>query len=117
MVCCSRCPGDSKKKAALIDYLERINEADEWIRQHPKEWAAFYAKETNQKTDEYQKQFEEQEAQRKGRIAPLDEKTIQSEQDIINSFIKMGLLKQPVEAAGLFDGSLTEAISKFHVYE
>lgn len=66
---------------------------------------------------EYQKQFEEQEAQRKGRIAPLDEKTIQSEQDIINSFIKMGLLNQPVEAAGLFDGSLTEAISKFHVYE
>lgn len=108
---------DSKKKAALIDYLERINEADEWIRQHPKEWTAFYAKETNQKADEYQKQFEAQEAQRRGRIAPLDEKTIQSEQDIINSFIKMGLLNQPVEAAGLFDDSLTEAISKFHVYE
>ncbi|MDQ0204771.1 ABC transporter substrate-binding protein [Pectinatus haikarae] len=107
---------DPAKHAALVDYLERINEADEWARQHPDEWAQAYAKETNQKVEDYKRIFEAGEKQRKGRIAPVDSATIASEQDIIDSFYKLGALKQNIDAASLFDRSFDKEISNFKVY-
>ena len=107
---------DPAKHAALVDYLERINEANEWARKHPQEWAEFVAKESNQSPEEIRKRFEEGENQRKGRIAPIDEATIASEQDIINSFVALGALKQPIEAIKLFDRSFDEAVAKFKIY-
>lgn len=107
---------DPAKHAALVDYLERINEADEWARQHPDEWAAYYAKETNQDKDAVKKQFVEGEQQRKGRIAPIDAATIASEQDIIDSFLSLGVLSKPIQAAHLFDRSFDQEIAKFKIY-
>lgn len=107
---------DPKKHAALVDYLERINEANEWCRQHPQEWAEYDAKQSNQDPAEIRKRFEEGEAQRKGRIAPLDEATLASEQDIIDSFFALGVLKERIEAASLFDRSFDGEIAKFKVY-
>lgn len=107
---------DPAKHAALVDYLERINEANEWARQHPKEYAAYFSKESNQPPEEIQKRFEEGEKQRKGRIAPIDDATIASEQDIINSFESLGVLKKHIDAKSLFDFSFVDQIKKFHVY-
>lgn len=107
---------DPVKHAALVDYLERINEANEWARQHPQEWAEFESKASNQSPEEIRKRFEEGEQQRKGRIAPIDEATIASEQDIINSFAALGALKQPLDAVKLFDRSFDAAIAKFKIY-
>ena len=108
-------PG-KEKHAALVDYLERINEANEWARKHPKEWAEYEAKESNQDPAEIQKRFEEGEQQRKGRIAPLDEATLASEQDIIDSFLALGVLKEKINAATLFDRSFDAEVAKFKVY-
>lgn len=107
---------DPAKRAALIDYLERINEADEWARQHPDEWAAYYARETNQDPEKYKKQFEAEENQIKGHIRPLSDATVASEQDIADAFLKLGVLKNPVKAPELFDHSLDAALSKFKTY-
>lgn len=107
---------DPKKHAALVDYLERINEANEWARKHPKEWAEYEAKESNQDPAEIQKRFEEGEQQRKGRIAPLDVATLASEQDIIDSFLALGVLKEKINAATLFDRSFDAEVAKFKVY-
>lgn len=107
---------DPAKHAALVDYLERINEANEWARNHPREWAEYAAKESNQSPDDIQKRFEAGEAQRKGRIAPINDATIASEQDIIDSFVDLGALKSKIEAVTLFDKSFVDEIAKFKVY-
>ncbi|WP_405756014.1 ABC transporter substrate-binding protein [Anaerovibrio slackiae] len=107
---------DPAKHAALVDYMERINEANEWARNHPREWAEYASKESNQSPDDIQKRFEAGEAQRKGRIAPIDDATIASEQDIIDSFVDLGALKSKIEAVTLFDKSFVDEIAKFKVY-
>ncbi len=107
---------DPAKRAALLDYLERINEADEWTRVNPAAWAAYYGKETNQQPEAYQKIFEAQEAQIKGRIAPISNETIASEQDIINTFLRLGVIQKSIDASSLFDKSFNEGISRFKVY-
>lgn len=104
------------KRAALLDYLERINEANEWIRVNPEVWSKYYAKETNQKVEDYRKIFDAEEAQVKSRIAPITDATIADEQDIINTFVKLGVLKSSIDAKTLFDRTLDEGISKFKVY-
>lgn len=104
------------KHAALVDYLERINEANEWARKNPQAWAEYAAKESNQAPEEIKQRFEEGEAQRKGRIAPIDDATISSEQDIIDSFVSLGALSAKIDAKSLFDLSFVDELKKFHVY-
>lgn len=107
---------DPKKHAAILDYLSRYHQANEWARQHPKEWAAYYAPQINQKTDEYLAQYNEENQQVKTIIVPVDAATIASEQDIVNIFIKLGLLKSGIDISKIFDRSFDEAISKFTKY-
>ncbi|WP_110953963.1 ABC transporter substrate-binding protein [Anaerosinus massiliensis] len=107
---------DPKKHAAILDYLSRFNEANEWARQHPKEWAEIYGPQINQKPSDYLKQYQEEEAQTKTHVVPVDEATIASEQDIVNMFGKIGLLKSGIDITGLFDRSFDAEISKFKKY-
>lgn len=107
---------DPKKHAAIVDYLSRFHQANEWARQHPEEWAACYAPEINQKTPEYLSLFNEENQQVKTVIVPVDEATIASEQDITNTFIKLGLLKGQIDASKIFDRSFDAEISKFPQY-
>jgi len=108
---------DPKKHAAILDYLSRFHEANEWARQHPEEWAAHYAPQINQKTQDYVIQYNEEEKQAKTRIVPIDETTIASEQDIVNTFSKLSLLKAGIDISKIFDPSFDAEISKFKKYE
>lgn len=107
---------DPKKHAAILDYLSRFHEANEWARQHQQEWAAAYGPQINQKVPDYLKQYQEEEQQRKTIIVPIDDATIASEQDIVNTFGKIGLLKSGIDISGLFDRSFDAEISKFKKY-
>lgn len=107
---------DKKKHAALVDYLDRINEANEILRKDPDKWAAYSAKETNRKHEDIKKDFLRYEEQIKGRIAPLNDKTVASEQDIIDTFVSLKVLKSRIEAKNLFDASFNEEISKYTIY-
>jgi len=107
---------DPKKHAAIIDYLSRFHEANEWARQNPDKWAAHYAPQINQKTQDYLSQFKEESQQTKTVIVPIDDATIASEQDIVNTFAKLGLLKSGIDISKLFDHSFNADISKFKKY-
>jgi len=107
---------DPAKHAAILDYLSRYHEANEWARQHPKEWAAAYAAQINQKPEEYLETYNEENQQTATRIVPVDNATIASEQDIVNIFAKLGLLPEGIDISKIFDHSFDEAISKFTKY-
>jgi sulfonate transport system substrate-binding protein len=107
---------DPKKHAAILDYLSRFHEANEWARQHPQEWAEAYGPQINQKASDYLKQYQEEEGQIKTRIVPIDDATIASEQDIVNVFSKIGLLKSGIDITSLFDRSFDGDISQFKKY-
>jgi sulfonate transport system substrate-binding protein len=107
---------DPKKHAAILDYLSRFHEANEWARQHPQEWAAAYGPQINQNVSDYLKQFQEEEQQRKTIIVPVDDATIASEQDIVDTFSKLGLLKSGINISTIFDHSFDAGISKFKKY-
>lgn len=107
---------DPKKHAAILDYLSRFHEANEWARQHPQEWAEAYGPQINQKASDYLKQYQEEEEQIKTKIIPVDQATISSEQDIVNMFSKVGLLKSGIDITSLFDRSFDVEISQFKKY-
>ncbi|WP_094606853.1 Putative aliphatic sulfonates-binding protein [Sporomusa silvacetica DSM 10669] len=107
---------DPKKHAAILDYLSRFHEANEWARQHPDKWAAHYAPQINQKTQDYLNQFNEETQQTKTIIVPVDNTTIASEQDIVNTFAKLGLLNSGIDISKIFDHSFDAEISKFKKY-
>lgn len=107
--------GDPAKHAAIVDYLARFHEANEWARTHQDEWAKIYSGEINQKPEEFLSLLKEENAQVHTKIVPVDEATISSEQDIANVFNGLGLLKE-VDVHGIFDHSFDEAINKFTKY-
>ncbi|MBP1763690.1 MAG: extracellular solute-binding protein family 3 [Firmicutes bacterium] len=108
---------DPKKHAAIVDYLSRYNEAHEWARQNPEKWAAYYAPQINQKVPDFLQQYNEENQQTKTRIVPIDAATIVSEQDIVNTFIKIGLIRGEIDISKIFDRSFDAEISKFKQYQ
>ena len=96
--------------------MNRYNEANEWARQNPEKLAKEYAHQINQTTEQYLADFNEQNKQAFVRILPVDEATIASEQDIVNTFGKIGVLKPGINISSLFDRSFDNEISKFKKY-
>ncbi|MHC1759533.1 MAG: ABC transporter substrate-binding protein [Negativicutes bacterium] len=107
---------DSRKHAAIVDYLSRFHAANEWARNNPEKWSAHYAPQVNQKTADYLSQYKEENAQTKTVIVPIDAATIASEQDIVNTFTKLGLLKEGIDISKIFDRSFDAEIAKFKKY-
>ena len=107
---------DSRKHAAIVDYLSRFHAANEWARNNPDKWAAHYAPQVNQKAADFLKQYLEENAQTKTVIVPIDAATIASEQDIANTFAKLGMLKAGIDISKIFDRSFDAEIAKFKKY-
>ncbi len=107
---------DSKKRAAIVDYLARFNAANEWARKNPDAWAKAYGPEINQAPDKYIKDFLEEEKQTETRIVPIDDATIASEQDIANVFTALGVLDKKIDVTSIFDRSLEKELSNLKKY-
>lgn len=107
---------DPAKHAAVLDYLARFHEANEWARNNPEEWAKAYAPQINQKQEDFLEIFDDENKQVYTKIVPIDKNTIASEQDIANVFYKLGFFDKEVDVNGIFDRSFDEAISKFTQY-
>jgi sulfonate transport system substrate-binding protein len=61
---------DPATHAAIVDYLNRFNEANEWTRQHAEEWASISAPSSNQDPADFLTQFKREVAQRYRRWSP-----------------------------------------------
>ena len=107
---------DAATHAALVDWLGRYNEAAEWARQNPEEYAAFYADLTGEDKDDVLERFTEEEAQTHLSVQPITDETIASEQDIADTFYKLGVFDAPIEAALLFDHSFDAELAALTQY-
>ncbi|AAV89885.1 ABC transporter substrate-binding protein aliphatic sulfonates family SsuA [Zymomonas mobilis subsp. mobilis ZM4 = ATCC 31821] len=107
---------DPKKHAAIVDYLARYHEANEWAREHPEEWSEIYSNENNQTPEDFLQILNQENKQSHARVAPIDEKTITSEKDIADTFHDLKLLNNRGDIHEIFDDSFKAEIGKFTPY-
>ena len=107
---------DAATHAALADWLSRYNEAAEWARQNPEAYAKFYADLTGEDKDDVLEHFTEEEAQTHLSVRPVSDETIASEQDIADTFYKLGVFASPIEVTPLFDHSFDAELAALPQY-
>ena len=107
---------DAAAHAALTDWLSRYNEAAEWARQNPEAYAKFYADLTGEDQDDVLERFTEEEAQTHLSVRPVRDETIASEQDIADTFYKLGVFSAPIDVTPLFDHSFDAELAALPQY-
>lgn len=107
---------DAAAHAALTDWLSRYNEAAEWARQNPEAYAKFYADLTGEDQDDVLERFTEEEAQTHLSVRPVSDETIASEQDIADTFYKLGVFSAPIDVTPLFDYSFDAELAALPQY-
>lgn len=107
---------DEATHAALVDWLSRYNEAAEWARQNPEDYASFYADLTGEDKDDVLTRFTEEEAQTHLSVRPIDDVTIASEQDIADTFYKLGVFSEKIDVTPLFDRSFDAELAALPQY-
>lgn len=81
---------DRKKSAAIADYLERYQRAQEWVSRHPGAWATTWAKETGLPRSVALDAVKRTHSTRIS--VALDKAAVASEQDIADTFSELGLI-------------------------
>ncbi|NGO06447.1 ABC transporter substrate-binding protein [Streptomyces sp. HC44] len=92
---------DKKKTAAIGDYLERLRRAQNWVYDHPEEWAQVWAKDTGLP---YEVALASVKRTNASRIpVAVDKPLIASEQQIADTFTELKLIPRKVDFAGFVD--------------
>lgn len=107
---------DEATHAAIVDWLERYNEAAEWARQNPEEFAHYYSDLTGENYDDIITRFPQEEAQTHLSVRPITDETIASEQDIADTFYKLGVFTEKIDVTPLFDRSFDAELAAFPQY-
>lgn len=107
---------DPAAHAAIVDWLTRYNEAAEWARQNPEAFAKYYSDLTGENYDDIAVRFPQEEAQTHLSVRPVSDETIASEQDIADTFYKLGVFASPIDVTPLFERSFDEELSALPQY-
>ncbi|MEV0225151.1 ABC transporter substrate-binding protein [Streptomyces sp. NPDC050704] len=92
---------DKKRAAAIGDYLERLRRAQDWVYEHPDEWAKVWAKDTGLP---YEVALASVKRSNATRIpVALDKPLIASEQEIADTFTDLKLIPRKVDFADFVD--------------
>ncbi|WP_328869675.1 ABC transporter substrate-binding protein [Streptomyces sp. NBC_00287] len=92
---------DTKKAAAIEDYLERLRRATAWVHDHQEEWAEVWAKDTGLP---YEVALASVRRTNASRISvAVDEPLIASEQEIADAFTELKLIPKKVDFADFVD--------------
>ncbi|MFS8199705.1 ABC transporter substrate-binding protein [Streptomyces sp. CWNU-52B] len=92
---------DKKKTAAIGDYLERLQRAQDWVYEHPEEWAEVWAKDTGLP---YEVALASVRRSNATRIpVALDRPLIASEQEIADTFTTLKLIPRKVDFGDFVD--------------
>ena len=83
---------DPARHAAIADYFSRLQRAFNWARANPDAWAAVIAEQTKQPVDQAKSTFTEGETQRPSKFVPTSPAAIASQQDILDTFRKAGII-------------------------
>lgn len=104
--------GDEKIRAAITDYIGRLERANQWQKDHLKDWAKISADPTGVTYEENLSILEKGFAQRETHVKLITEEVIASEQKVADTFYEIGLLEKKVDVSGLYDNSLSEDIKR-----
>ncbi|MBH8578314.1 ABC transporter substrate-binding protein [Nostocaceae cyanobacterium CENA369] len=101
-----------QKKAAIADFLCRLQKTQTWQESHLKEWSKSYA--DNIKVDEaivYQDAKQGQQ-QRPQKLLPISDEAIASQQLVADTFYQAGVISSKVDVKPLWDSSFNKDIAK-----
>ncbi len=98
---------DEAKRAAIADYLARLQLANEWQKEHLEEWAEISADPTGQTVEDALAVLEKGYEQRDTTIITISEDIITSEQNVADAFFAVGLLESKIDVSTLYDDSLS----------
>lgn len=107
---------DPAVHAAIADWLGRYNEAAEWARQNPEAFAKYYSDLTGENYEDIATRFPQEEAQTHLSVRPITDETIASEQDIADTFYKLGVFDAPIDVTPLFDRSFDAELAALPQY-
>ncbi|MFJ8007648.1 ABC transporter substrate-binding protein [Streptomyces fagopyri] len=110
---------DSRKAAAVKDYLERLRRAQDWVYDHPAAWAKVWAKDTGLP---YAVALASVKRTNASRVAvAVDKPLIASEQRIADTFTRLGLIPRKVDFSAFvdtrFNGALPPSTTAPRVYK
>ncbi|MDX3855698.1 ABC transporter substrate-binding protein [Streptomyces sp. AK02-01A] len=92
---------DKEKAAAIGDYIERLRRAQDWVFDHPEEWAKVWAKDTGLP---YEVALDAVKLSYGTRVpVALDQAAIDSEQDIADTFADLKLIPRRFDFAQYVD--------------
>ncbi|WP_199548081.1 ABC transporter substrate-binding protein [Streptomyces sp. N35] len=92
---------DKKKSAAIEDYLARLRRAQNWVFEHPEEWAKVWAKDTGLP---YEAALAAVKRSNGTRVpVAVDKEAIASEQQIVDTFAELKLIPRKVTFADFVD--------------
>lgn len=103
---------DPGKHAAIVDYINRLNQAYEWQRNHQEEWSKIVATNTKQPYEQALQTYKEGEAQRPTHIIPLSETNTDSQQDIADTFTGVNLIKEKVDVNSFWNHEFDAELAK-----
>ncbi|MFE4664305.1 ABC transporter substrate-binding protein [Streptomyces sp. NPDC056716] len=110
---------DQKKADAIADYLERLRRAQDWVYEHPEDWAKVWAQDTGLPYEVALASVQRTNASRVP--VAVDQPLIDSEQQIADAFTELELIPGEVEFAQYvddrFNGDLPPSTSAPRVYK
>jgi sulfonate transport system substrate-binding protein len=103
---------DPKLKAAIVDFFSREQRAYNWARAHPDEWAAVVAEQTKQPVEQAKKTFVDGEKQRPSKFVTVTDAEIASQQDVLDTFVRAGIIKKSFPIAPFWTTELNPELTK-----
>lgn len=100
---------DPARRAAIVDYLKRVQRAFLWADAHPDAWAGLEAAATGAPATLYLQQRRER--SQPTRLAPVDAAAIASQQAVADTFTKAGVLPGQVDVTPLWDPRLNAELA------
>jgi sulfonate transport system substrate-binding protein len=98
---------DPKKVAALRDYLGRLSRARDWVRSHPDQWAAAWAKEAGIPLAAAKIAV----ARADQRTVVIDDNLLRAEQQTADAFADAGLIPTRVSVKNITDTRFNDTVT------
>lgn len=103
---------DPAKVAAIVDFLSREQQAFNWARSNPDAWAAIVAEQTKQPVEQALATFVEGEKQRPSKFVPTTDAQIASQQDVLDTLVKAGILPASFDIAPFWTDTLNTQLTE-----
>ncbi|WP_026512163.1 ABC transporter substrate-binding protein [Butyrivibrio sp. LC3010] len=103
---------DPKKRAAIIDYLTRMQKVYIWEKDHIEEYAEITKEYTSLDHDAYIKQLQDEFAQKPTTVFTNNDEAAASFQDVADTLYGLGVLEKEIDVKTLYTDDISEELQK-----